>query len=117
MTNSDFHVHVHRLFVKPAGVENKLLHAGIGIAGEAGEILDTLKKSWVYNQPLDAENLLEEAGDTLFYLVALLNLLNFTIDDAMKYNVDKLAKRYPNGYTDEHARARLDKDDQGGDRN
>lgn len=88
-----------------------MLHAGVGIAGEAGELLDCLKKSWVYGKPIDVENLKEELGDLLFYIVALANQLNTDLGELQRLNVTKLEKRYPLGYTDAAAIARADKDD------
>ena len=45
-----------------------LKHGVVGAAGEVGELLDGLKKSWVYEKPYDRENVVEELGDTEFYL-------------------------------------------------
>lgn len=87
-----------------------LMHAAVGIAGEAGELLDATKKAWVYNKPLDRENMLEELGDMFFYVVKAMQMLGFSLNDVIKKNQDKLAKRYPQGvYSDQHAQARLDK--------
>ena len=35
--------------------------------------------------------------------------LGTTLEECMELNIKKLSKRYPNGYTDEHAAMRLDK--------
>jgi NTP pyrophosphatase (non-canonical NTP hydrolase) len=72
-------------------------------------LLDAMKKSWIYGKPLDHENVLEECGDLLFYVVAMLNSTGYTLNDAMKHNVEKLSKRYPAGYTDAAAIERADK--------
>ena len=104
-----FRLHVDRLFVKPEDECDKQLHAAIGIAGEAGEILDTIKKHWVYGAPLDHENILEECGDILFYVQALLEHTGLTMEQAIDHNIEKLNKRYPDGYADERALDRLDK--------
>ncbi len=101
--------HVDRLFVKPGDNIGKLLHAAVGVAGEAGEVLDTVKKTWIYNKELDYENLLEEAGDLLFYTTALLIHSGYSLSDALEHNKAKLAKRYPEGYTDQAAQERADK--------
>ena len=106
-----FAEHVRILFVKPDDHVGRILHACVGVAGEGGELLDTAKKAWIYGAPLNRENLLEEAGDTLFYVVALLNELGFTLEQAAAHNVEKLRKRYPAGYTDAAAQARADKAD------
>jgi NTP pyrophosphatase (non-canonical NTP hydrolase) len=66
-----FRQHVDRLFVKPDTKEGRLHHAVVGIAGEVGEVLDCLKKTWIYGKPLNTGNLLEECGDILFYAEAV----------------------------------------------
>ncbi len=101
MSIKTFRDHVDRLFVKPDDTLGKILHASVGIAGEAGEILDAVKKAWIYQAELDNQNLLEEVGDSLFYLQALAIHCGFTLEDAMRANIEKLSKRYPQGYTDQ----------------
>jgi len=109
---SEFESNVSRLFIKPADRQGRILHAAVGIAGEAGEILDGVKKSWIYGKPEDAANILEECGDALFYIVALLQQYGFTLADAQAANVAKLQKRYPDGYSDADAITRKDKIDE-----
>jgi len=100
---------VRRLFAKRNEGADGLLHASIGIAGEAGEIVDAVKKHWVYGKTLDRENVIEEVGDLMFYVQALCNLLGVTITECCGSNIDKLNQRYPEGYTDSAAIARADK--------
>jgi NTP pyrophosphatase (non-canonical NTP hydrolase) len=100
---------VQRLFVKPDDKTGRLVHAAMGISGEAGELVDAVKKHWVYGKPLDTENVLEECGDVLFYLVAMLNECGFSLMDAMEHNEAKLAKRYPDGWSEQAAIERKDK--------
>ena len=105
----NFENNVQRLFVKPEDKTLRLVHAAMGISGEAGEVVDAVKKHWIYGAPLDKENLLEECGDVLFYVSACLSLCGFSINDAMNHNIEKLNKRYPAGYSDNDARKRADK--------
>ena len=107
--NDIFTSHVNRLFIKPEDKMGLMVHASMGIAGEAGEVIDAVKKTWIYGKPLDRENILEECGDLLFYISALLTQTGYTLDDAMTANMEKLKKRYPKGYTDNAAIARADK--------
>jgi len=87
-----------------------LLHAAIGVSGEAGELLDAIKKHWAYNKPLDTLHIVEELGDLEFYLEALRQGLGIDREDILAANQVKLAKRYPNlVYSDSHAQQRLDK--------
>jgi len=89
-----------------------LIHAILGVSGEAGELLDAIKKHCIYNKPLDVENVIEELGDLEFYLEQLRQILNISREDTLTANVLKLRKRYPSGYTDKHAQQRLDKSEQ-----
>ncbi len=86
------------------------MHAAIGMAGEAGELLDTAKKTWVYNKPFDATNAVEELGDMFFYFVKAVRLCGLTLQDVVAFNQAKLLRRFPGGvYSDQHAQARADK--------
>ena len=90
--------------------EDYLMHAAIGISGEAGELLDAVKKTWVYGKPLDLENVREEIGDILFYVTAMMNMLGLDEEEIVLENVAKLEARYPGlTYTNEAAIARADK--------
>jgi len=50
-----------------AGTTGSLLHGAIGISGEAGELLDAVKKHVFYGKPLDVNNVKEEISDVLWY--------------------------------------------------
>lgn len=105
---------VDDLFQFPKSItpeQGRLLHAIIGIAGEAGELLDTLKRHVMYKEELDVSNIKEEAGDILFYLEALLNTFNWTLDEVRDENIQKLTKRYPSGFSYEDALRKRDKDE------
>lgn len=92
------------------GEDCNLIHAIMGICGEAGELLDTVKKSTIYRKPLDLENIKEEIGDCLFYLEQLCQATGFTMEQCRDANIAKLSKRYPNfEYTNQKAQERLDK--------
>lgn len=86
-----------------------LLHLAMLISGEAGEIVDAIKKHVIYNKPLDYANLDEECGDLLFGITALLTALGHTEEGCKKRNVEKLLKRYATGYSDRAAQERADK--------
>jgi NTP pyrophosphatase (non-canonical NTP hydrolase) len=86
-----------------------LVHASGKLASEAGEMIDPIFAAWTYGRPLDSANILEEAGDILFYLQAILNTVGFTMQEVRQHNITKLAKRYPNGYSNTAANERADK--------
>lgn len=87
-----------------------LLHMAIGVAGEAGELLDAFKKYVIYNKELDFLNVVEELGDLEFYMEGIRQELSITRESVLATNHDKLGKRYKSYvYTDEQAVNRADK--------
>lgn len=86
-----------------------LIHMVMGIAGEAGELLDAVKKHTIYNKPLDVENIIEELGDLDFYTEGLRQILGLSRDEILTHNIAKLSKRYQDGYSDKAAQERADK--------
>lgn len=87
-----------------------LHHGVLGLVTETGEIADILKKHTEYGQDLDIPNLREEMGDLMFYWAMICRVFSFNPDDILQENYDKLLKRYPSGFTNEHAKLRLDKE-------
>lgn len=87
----------------------QLTHAAMGVAGEAGEIIDTVKKFSIYGHQLNVPNLREEAGDVMWFVALLCDTIGADMEDVMAECIEKLKKRYPEQYTSELAAARLDK--------
>lgn len=87
-----------------------LLHMAVGVSGEAGELLDAVKKAAIYVKPLDRANVVEELGDLEFYMEGLRAALGITREECFEANIDKLSKRYHQGtYSDAQAQQRADK--------
>lgn len=87
-----------------------VLHASVGISGEAGELLDAVKKAVIYNKQMDINNIIEELGDLEFYMEQLRQELGIHRETTLQANMDKLAIRYEGmKYSDEAAQARADK--------
>lgn len=82
----------------------RLLHAAIGMATEAGEVLDAVKKVLFYGRPVDTHNLIEELGDLDFYQEIAKSVLNVTDEEIRATNHAKLdGVRYKNGFSEEAA--------------
>jgi NTP pyrophosphatase (non-canonical NTP hydrolase) len=89
----------------------RLLHAGLGIATEAGEFLDAIKKYLFYNKKVDRVNLIEELGDIFWYIGVASDVLQVSFEDIMQKNHDKLITRYSKGFSEKEANNRdLDKE-------
>lgn len=80
-----------------------IIHGGLGVATEAGELLDGLKKKHAYGKPLDLVNFREEIGDVLWYLALLCRGAGTTLDQVAERNIAKLRARYPEKFTSENA--------------
>lgn len=89
-----------------------LLHMAVGIAGEAGELLDAVKKHVIYQKPLDILNVIEELGDLEFYMEGLRKPLDLTRQQTIDANIAKLGLRYKGfKYSNDSAQARVDKNE------
>lgn len=77
---------------------DKLINGALGLAGEAGEVTDIIKKCMYQGHDIDPEKAMEELGDCLWYLAELASALQMTLGQIAQHNVDKLWKRYPTGF-------------------
>lgn len=73
----------------------------IGLVEEAGEVAGVVKKELYHGHPRNNDRFLSECGDVLFYLTCLLHDRGFKLEHAMWSNIEKLQKRYPNGFSRE----------------
>ena len=89
---------LNRLVDKAYARHTLAVHA-LGLAGEAGEFADLIKKHIGHSQPLDKEKAKKELGDVSWYGAALASDLGFKAEAVAQANVDKLRARYPNGFT------------------
>ena len=104
----DYRQFVEGLFVKRREGTDGFMHAAVGMVGESGEILEHIKKMWVYGKPFDHAKMHEEMGDLFHYFTMMCIKLGISWEDVINNNVTKLKKRYPNGYSDADAIARVD---------
>ena len=86
--------------------EWELIHAVLGIATEAGEILDQLLSLFAGGRELDVQNLREEGGDVAYYLARLADVTGTTLLAMMQANHRKLAERFPEKFTQQGALVR-----------
>jgi len=88
----------------------ELLHHAVGISSESGELIDAVKKNFIYNQEPNLTNIIEELGDLEFYMEGMRQVLGITREQTLQANKDKLAVRYQGlVYSDEQAKLRNDK--------
>ena len=78
--------------------EDLLVNAAMGLCGEAGEVIDLLKKKMFQGHDLDKEKLVLELGDIAWYLAEAATALDITLDEILEKNIEKLKKRFPDGF-------------------
>lgn len=77
------------------GGVDPVVHCALGLAGETGEIVDMVKKSqYLTPRPLTRDDVLNEGGDVLWYLVNFCDKFGVSIEDLMKANISKLEQRH-----------------------
>lgn len=76
-----------------------LINGVMGLCGESGEAIDIVKKHLAQGHELDKEHLAKELGDIAWYLAETATAIGYDLEDIFQMNIDKLKKRYPNGFT------------------
>lgn len=89
-----------------ADIENGVL----GLAGESGECADLVKKTKFQGHPFDREHFAKELGDVAWYLAISASAIGYDLESIMQMNVDKLRKRYPNGFSIDRSQHRQEGD-------
>jgi len=83
--------------------DRMLTNGVMGLCGEAGECCDIVKKYLFQGHPLDREKLLKELGDVAWYLAVAAAALDTPLEDVLAANIEKLKKRYPEGFSAERS--------------
>lgn len=87
----------------PDDAQEWLENAIYGIVGETGEIVDIIKKYKWQGHNLDPEEVMLELGDLLWYCALLASAINYNFGNVMQKNIEKLEKRYPEGFSKERS--------------
>ncbi len=85
-----------------------LLNGVMGLCGESGEAIDIVKKWLMHGHELDREHLVKELGDIAWYLAETATALDVELEDVMQRNIEKLKKRYPDGFDTERSKNRVE---------
>ena len=84
---------------------HRLLTAAVGISAEGGEFLEIVKKMIFQGKPYNEDNVRHlkiELGDILWYVAQACMALDISLDEITDMNIDKLSKRFPEGYFSEY---------------
>lgn len=87
-----------------------IMEGCLGLSGESGELVDLIKK-WIFHEkPLDEEHAKKELGDVLWYAALICESFGWKMEDIMAMNIEKLRKRYPDGFNPVQANNRAEND-------
>ena len=82
--------------------ELEIMTWGLGVAGEAGDVAGCIKKTFSHGND-QIQGIKENLGDILWYISMICNFFNWNLEDVLNENVEKLKKRYPQGFTEKDA--------------
>ena len=75
-----------------------LMDSALGLCGESGEVADLLKKHLMQGHPFDQSECAKELGDVAWYLAEAATALGMDLETILQMNLEKLKKRYPDGF-------------------
>lgn len=97
--------------LNPALTDKDVLINGVmGLCGESGEVIDIVKKHLAQGHELDKAHLAKELGDVAWYLAEIATAIGYSLEDIFQMNIDKLKKRYPEGFEIEKSLNRQEED-------
>lgn len=98
MTLNEYQALAQRTSRNDISPDDHLFNGILGLAGETGECADLVKKCFFQDGRDIHEDLKDEVGDVLWYVVEVISAMGWTLEEVAQHNVDKLRKRYPEGF-------------------
>jgi len=86
------------------------LNGVLGLNGESGEIADMVKKHMFQGHPIDFDHLAKELGDVAWYVAVTAHAIGYDLETVLQMNINKLRRRYPNGFEAERSLHRQEGD-------
>ena len=105
LTLNEYQAMARRTQNKELTREQRRLHALHGLAAEVGEI-HAIYQKWYQGHPVFTGDVVNELGDLLWFAAELCDTLGITLDDVAVRNIEKLKKRYPEGFSEERSKNR-----------
>lgn len=110
MTPNEYQIAAMRTSSKTILPSEHLMNGALGLAGEAGEVADIVKKATFQGHTINREHIAKELGDVCWYIAETANAIGYDLETIMRMNIDKLMKRYPDGFSADRSQNREDGD-------
>jgi NTP pyrophosphatase (non-canonical NTP hydrolase) len=108
MTNEEYREEIERTMNPELTEKEKLSMLALGLAGEAGEVVDSIKKIYYHGHPLKRKDLVKELGDFEWYSQHIKKHFGISDSEIYEANVEKLQKRYKEGFSQKASLERVD---------
>ena len=107
----DFRMYQEEAAKTASKTGDPFLMGALGLAGEAGEVIDIIKKMIFHQHHLDTDKLTKELGDVLWYLAHIASAARIDLNDVATVNIAKLKARYGDAFSVEKSLNRAEGDD------
>ena len=108
LTLTEYQASARRTVPSDAARTELIANFALGLVCEAGEAGDVIKKHLFHHHGLDRDDLVKELGDVLWYLSNVAGMFDITLEEVAQTNIDKLKKRYPDGFSARDSVSRVD---------
>lgn len=103
MTINEYQVLAMKTLNPALDKKDILINGVMGLCGESGEAIDIVKKWLAQGHELDRQKLAKELRDIAWYLAETARALDIPLEDILRDNIEKLAERYPQGFSSERS--------------
>ena len=109
MTGNEYQTAAARTINRENNNRETLLHGVFGLCSESGEVAGLFQKQYQGHET-DPVHLKKELGDCLWMIAEICTALDFSLDEVMQMNIDKLKARYPQGFEEWRSKHRKEGD-------
>lgn len=95
--------HTQCLITSCDKINRDLTEFAMGLTSESGEFADEIRKHIFQGHELLYKHLAEELGDIAWFLAMAADALGYSLSDIFCMNIEKLIKRYPEGFDPERS--------------
>lgn len=85
---------------KDLGSFEQVSNYALGLVSEAAEVTDQVKKELFHGHSPNRDKIKDELSDVMWYISNLAGMYDIGLKEIAVHNIEKLKKRYPNGFSE-----------------